>query len=97
MTANSLSRYILQEMNLKSCSLTAVYLTPEIRLKLLFNPKIRQIYDKHRYFYKKSEKILSYTICRHKAVQFINIKDKNPCSKPVLMNFASNLLNLTLY
>ena len=49
------------------------------------------------YFYKKSEKILSYTICRHKAVQFINIKDKNPCSKPVLMNFASILLNLTLY
>ena len=71
--------------------------TPEIRLKLLFNPKIRQIYDKHRYFYKKSEKILSYTICRHKAVQFINIKDKSPYSKPVLMNFTSILLNLTLY
>ena len=45
----------------------------------------------------KSEKILSYTICRHKAVQFINIKDKSPCSKTVLMNFASILLNLTLY
>ena len=74
-----------------------VYLTPEIRLKLLFNPKIRQIYDKHRYFYKKSEKFLSYTICRHKAAQFINIKDKKTCSKPVLMNFASILLNLTLY